>query len=82
MADAVLGVTQLGVLFVHLLLVLALEGKVFLLGLEDALVLDFFAFNLGLFQNLVPLSLEDGAADQYVRSQCNHCTDYESYNYA
>ena len=78
LADAVFRIPELGVLFIDGFLVLALEGKVLLLGLENALVLDFLAFDLCLFQDLLPLSLEDAAAEQYVRGQRDDGAGYES----
>ena len=76
--DAVFGFTNLSVFLVHRFLVLALEGEVFFLGLENAFVLDFFAFQFCFFQNFIALSLEDGAADEYVRGQGNDCAGDKS----
>ena len=69
MLDAVLRFPDLGVFVIHHLLMFALEREVFLLGLEDAFVLDFLCFHLCLFQDFFALSLQDGAPDKYVSAQ-------------
>ena len=67
--DAVFRFTELGVLLVHRFLVLALEREILFLGLENALVLDFLAFQFCLFQDFIALPLEDRATDEYVCCQ-------------
>ena len=78
LAHTVLGIADLGVLLIDGLLMLALEGEILFLGLKDTLVLDFLSFNLGLFQNLVPLPLKHRTAYEYVGGQGKKGPDQQS----
>ena len=61
--EALLSLTDLGVLFVDVFLVVCLELEEFLLGLEDFLVLDVLCFDAGLFYYGLALTLEGTSFD-------------------
>ena len=64
--DVVLALAQLVVFLVDEILVLALELKEFLLGLEDFLLFEILGLQVGLLDDGVGTALRSGAAHQYI----------------